>query len=72
MGGCSFRPFRQYAGPDNQPLSRGQFFRQLKIAGIEQRDRAQNPSGKRPYVCTSSSSADVSERNGTRGSDVPG
>lgn len=47
----SFNHFAEYAGPDNQPLSRGQFFRQLKIAGIKRtRSGAKNQSGKRPYV----------------------
>lgn len=47
----SFSYFAEYAGPNDEPLSRGQFFRQLKIAGIKRtRSGARNQVGKRPYV----------------------
>lgn len=47
----SFGHFAEYAGPHDQPLSRGQFFRQLKIAGVKRtRSGTKDQSGKRPYV----------------------
>lgn len=47
----SFAYYAEHAGPNDAPLSRGQFFRQLKNAGVKRsRTGAKDQLGKRPYV----------------------
>lgn len=43
--------FAEYAGVDDCPLSRAQFFRHLKLAGVKRtRSTVKDASGKRPYI----------------------
>lgn len=43
--------FAEYAGPEDRPLTRAQFFRQLKLAGVKRkRSGAKDARGKRPYT----------------------
>jgi hypothetical protein len=47
----SFEHFAEFAGSEDVPLTRAQFFRQLKLAGVKRkRSGAKDARGKRPYV----------------------
>lgn len=47
----SFGHFAEFAGADDRPLSRAQFFRQLKLAGVKRkRSGAKDARGRRPYI----------------------